>query len=83
MTGDDHEGRPCIELQPDHHASIAEAAENPSAGYPPLFAVSADGRQERLPGMARTWLRCLDAIKGATDEPPKTEAEEPEAKAAE
>lgn len=72
--------KPYIELQPDHCAALAEAAESPTAGYPPLFAVQGD-RQEKLPGAARTWLACLDAIKDAKDEPPK--AVEPEDKAAE
>lgn len=75
------EGKPYIELQPDHCASLADAAENPSAGYPPIFAVTPDGKQERIPGQARVWLRCVDAIRDAKDEPPATE--EPEAKAAE
>lgn len=75
------DGKPYIELQPDHCAALAEAAEAPTAGYPPLYVTRADGTQEKLPGAARTWLACLDAIKDAKDEPPK--AVEPEDKAAE
>lgn len=69
------EGKPYVELQPDHHAGLAEAAENPSAGYPPLSLTRADGTVEVVRG-ARPWLPCIDAIKQATDEPPKA-AEEP------
>lgn len=72
-------GKPFIELQPDHHESLAAAAESPSAGFPPLYAVQGE-RTERLPGSARAWLPCVDAIKDAKDEPPKSE--EPAAEAA-
>lgn len=64
------EGKPCIELQPDHWAGLAEAAEHPSAGYPYLIGTGADGKPEKLPGNARIWLKCIDAIKDAKDEPP-------------
>lgn len=67
-------GKPCIELQPDHHAVLAAAAEAPSAGYPPLYVVSPDGTQEKLPGAARAWLACIDALRDAKDEPPKAVA---------
>jgi hypothetical protein len=64
-------GKQYIELQPDHYAGLAEEAESPSAGYPPLYASKSDGSQERLPGAARAWLACIDAIKNATDAPPQ------------
>lgn len=61
---------PYVAMQVDHYEQIAEAAENPTSGYPPLYAVSPDGSQERLPGSARAWLPALDAIRAATDTPP-------------
>lgn len=64
------EGKPFIELQPDHHASLAQAAEAPSAGYPELYATTPDGSQTKLPGNARIWLKCVDAIAEAKDAPP-------------
>lgn len=64
------EGKPCIELKAEHWQGLAEAAESPSAGYPYLVTTDASGRTEKLPGNARIWLKCIDAIKDAKDAPP-------------
>lgn len=66
------EGQAFLELQPEHHALLAAAAEEPTAGYPPLRVTFEDGRVEDMRS-ARPWLACIDAIRDAGDEAPKAE----------
>lgn len=73
-----------VELQPEHHALLAQAAEHPSGGYPVLR-----GEQNGKPfeqSIARDCLAFVDAIAEAKDAPPSVVAvpdAKPEPQAAE